>query len=169
MTANLRSDGGSFKDPAGRVYRVLSEAGAERIIRGLDQVAAATLEKLLGESFFEALVAGGQVVPTRTARSGQAPTPSMSWQRAGVQSSNTIRWISSLGLTSGRSPCSRVRPCCNCIYWRRPPRTGGCSRTPRRSMCNGPARGQCSLTYRRSFLGRLATTGGGIASSALLF
>ena len=36
-------------------------------------------------------------------------------------------------------------------------------------MCSGPARGQCSLIYRHSFLGRLATTGGGIASSALLF
>ncbi len=65
MTANLRSDGGSFKDSAGRVYRVCSEAGDERILRGLDQAAAATLEKLLSEPFFAALVAGGQVVPTR--------------------------------------------------------------------------------------------------------
>ena len=65
MTANLRSDGGSFKDSAGRVYRVCGESGDERILRGLDQAAAATLEKLLGEPFFEVLVAGGQVVPTR--------------------------------------------------------------------------------------------------------
>ena len=48
MTANLRSDGGSFKDSAGRVCRVSGEAGDERILRGLDQAAAATLEKLLG-------------------------------------------------------------------------------------------------------------------------
>ena len=41
------------------------EAGDERILRGLDRAATATLEKLLGESFFEALVAGGQVVPTK--------------------------------------------------------------------------------------------------------
>ena len=71
MTANLRSDSGSFKDPAGRVYRVSSEAGDARILRGLDQATAATLGKLLSEPFFAALVAGGQVVPTRPLAPGR--------------------------------------------------------------------------------------------------
>ncbi len=65
MTEKLRADSGSFKDPAGRVYRVVRDTGDERIVRGLNQSAAAIMERLLVESFFKELVDGSQVVATR--------------------------------------------------------------------------------------------------------
>ena len=60
----LNAAGGSFKDPAGRVYRVADGAGEIRILRGLNGDAAATLEKLLAEPFFRSLAAAGDVAPT---------------------------------------------------------------------------------------------------------
>ena len=64
MAPRLDADPGSFKDPAGRVYRLGADAGAVRIVRGLNRPAAATLERLLAEPFFRELVATGQVVRT---------------------------------------------------------------------------------------------------------
>ncbi len=66
MTVNriLSADDGSFKDPSGRVYRACREAGEQRIIRGLNQTAAAAMEKLLAEPFFQELVGGGHIVKT---------------------------------------------------------------------------------------------------------
>ena len=59
----LSVDGGSFKDPSGRVYR-LEESGVSRVVRGLTAEAAATMERLLSEPFFQRLVAEGDVVET---------------------------------------------------------------------------------------------------------
>ena len=60
----MNADGGSFKDPAGRVYRVADGTGESRILRGLNGDAAATLEKLLAEPFFRSLAAAGDVAAT---------------------------------------------------------------------------------------------------------
>ena len=60
----LNADGGSFKDPAGRVYRVPREGGGERIIRGLNQTGVASMKRLLAEPFFQELEANGHVVKT---------------------------------------------------------------------------------------------------------
>ncbi len=65
MTEALKADNGSFKDPAGQVYRVMRDAGEASIVRGLNQSAAGIMEKLLAEPFFQDLVDGGQVVATR--------------------------------------------------------------------------------------------------------
>ncbi len=65
MTEKLRADGGSFKDPAGRVYRVVLGNGDERIVRGLNHTAAGIMEKLLAEPFFGDLVANGRMVTTK--------------------------------------------------------------------------------------------------------
>ena len=59
----LNVDGGSFRDPSGRVYR-LDEAEGSRVIRGLTDETAATMERLLSEPFFRRLVADGDVVQT---------------------------------------------------------------------------------------------------------
>ena len=67
MAHRLESDAGSFKDPAGRVYRLGGEADGMRIVRGLNRAAAATMERLLAEPFFSELVAAGQVVATAMA------------------------------------------------------------------------------------------------------
>lgn len=61
----LSADGGSFKDPAGRVYRVSEGEGGDRILRGLDETSAANMERLLAEPFFQRLVAYGHVVETK--------------------------------------------------------------------------------------------------------
>ncbi len=60
----LSADGGSFKDPAGRVYRIAAEAGKSRIVRGLNDAAAATMAALLSEPFFRRLAADGDVART---------------------------------------------------------------------------------------------------------
>ncbi len=60
----LSADGGSFKDPAGRVYRLATEAGESRILRGLNDAAATTMARLLSEPFFRRLVADRDVVKT---------------------------------------------------------------------------------------------------------
>ena len=60
----LRADGGSFKDPSGRVYRITEEAGGCRIVRGLNDTSTATMKKLLSEPFFRKLSADGDVVKT---------------------------------------------------------------------------------------------------------
>ena len=65
MTEVLKADGGSFKDPAGRVYWVLRDTGEASVVRGLNSSAAGIMEKLLAEPFFQELVDGGQVVATR--------------------------------------------------------------------------------------------------------
>ncbi len=62
----LRADGGSFKDPAGRVYRIGSGNDGERVVRGLNGSAAAVMEELLAEPFFAELVAAGKIVSTET-------------------------------------------------------------------------------------------------------
>ena len=59
----LSVDAGSFKDPSGRVYR-LDEPDGSRVVRGLTAGAAATVENLLSEKFFERLVVDGDVVKT---------------------------------------------------------------------------------------------------------
>ena len=59
----LSVDGGSFKDPSGRVYR-LDEAGRGRVVRGLTAEAAATVDGLLSAPFFRRLVDDGDVVKT---------------------------------------------------------------------------------------------------------
>ena len=53
----LAADPGSFKDPAGRVYRA-----GERVLRGLDEEAAAIVADLLRSPFYQRLVADGDVV-----------------------------------------------------------------------------------------------------------
>lgn len=63
MTYRLRPDDGSFRDPSGRVYRVLGERG-EAVVRGLRRDAAERMAKLLAEPFFRELVDGGHVVET---------------------------------------------------------------------------------------------------------
>ena len=50
-------DPGSFKDPAGMVYRA-----GDRVLRGLDQHAAAVVADLLCSPFYQRLVADGDVV-----------------------------------------------------------------------------------------------------------
>ena len=60
----LRADGGSFKDPSGRVYRITEEAGGCRIVRGLNDTSTATMKKLLSEPFFRELSANEEVVKT---------------------------------------------------------------------------------------------------------
>ena len=49
----LIADGGSFKDPAGRVYRVSEGADGGRVLRGLNDAHAAIMERLLCEPFFQ--------------------------------------------------------------------------------------------------------------------
>jgi len=60
----LRADGGSFKDPGGRVYRIDPGTPDERVVRGLNQPAADLLERLRAEPFFAELVEQGKVVAT---------------------------------------------------------------------------------------------------------
>lgn len=64
MSAILELDGGSFKDPSGRVYRVLDDPAGVRVVRGLTDVTAATIDKLLSEPFWQRLVVDGDVVKT---------------------------------------------------------------------------------------------------------
>ena len=63
----LSADGGSFKDPSGRVYLLEPDGDADgcRVVRGLTAPAAATVESLLAEPFFSRLLADGDVVNTR--------------------------------------------------------------------------------------------------------
>ena len=64
----LRAEGGSFKDPSGRVYRVEDESGRRRIVRGLTATAAATIERLLSEPYYRQLVADRHVVQSHLLR-----------------------------------------------------------------------------------------------------
>ena len=61
----LTADGGSFKDPSGRVYVYEDSAGERRVVRGLTDASAATVEQLLAESFFQQMRDDGDVVHTR--------------------------------------------------------------------------------------------------------
>ena len=60
----LKADGGSFRDPSGRVYRTQNEQGERRIVRGLSAHAASTIDRLLDQPFFRELAAEGRVVNT---------------------------------------------------------------------------------------------------------
>ena len=64
MKSSLVADTGSFKDPAGRVYRIGRTAGGHRILRGLNQTAATVMAKLLAMPFFSELRAEGHIVNT---------------------------------------------------------------------------------------------------------
>ena len=61
---------GSFKDPSGRVYLVADnaadapDASGTRILRGLDEHAAAVMTRLLAEPFFQAMMRDDKVVAT---------------------------------------------------------------------------------------------------------
>ena len=59
----VTSDGGSFRDPSGRVYH-LDCRGTHRVVRGLSTTAAATTESLLSESFIQRLIADSDIVKT---------------------------------------------------------------------------------------------------------
>ena len=59
-----RADGGSFRDPAGRVYLVAAEDGGSRVVRGLDRTAAAAMGRLLAEPFFRRAMESGRVART---------------------------------------------------------------------------------------------------------
>ena len=59
-----RADGGSFRDPAGRVYLVAAEDGGSRVVRGLDRMAAAAMRRLLAEPFFRRAMDSGRVART---------------------------------------------------------------------------------------------------------
>ena len=61
----LSADGGSYRDPSGRVYLVGGGDVGQRVVRGLTAATAATFERLLGEPFFRRLIADGSVVQTR--------------------------------------------------------------------------------------------------------
>ncbi|MDE0039770.1 MAG: class I SAM-dependent methyltransferase [Gammaproteobacteria bacterium] len=61
----LSADGGSFKDPSGRVYWVEDGASQRRVVRGLTATTTATAESLLAEPFFGRMLADGDVVNTR--------------------------------------------------------------------------------------------------------
>ena len=56
-------DGGSFRDPSGRVYH-LDWMGTHRVVRGLSTTAASLAERLLSESFIQRLIAEGDIVKT---------------------------------------------------------------------------------------------------------
>lgn len=60
----LVADGGSFRDPSGRVYLVGDGSGGRRVVRGLTPTTAETVERLLAEPFFRRLLADGDVVDT---------------------------------------------------------------------------------------------------------
>ena len=63
----LTADGGSFRDPSGRVYVFEDSGGEPRVVRGLTAVSAATVEKLLAETFFQQMHDDGDVAHTRFA------------------------------------------------------------------------------------------------------
>lgn len=59
----VSADGGSFRDPSGRVYH-LDVLRAHRVVRGLSATAAETTERLLSESFIQRLITEGDIVGT---------------------------------------------------------------------------------------------------------
>ena len=61
----LTADGGSFRDPSGRVYVFRDRAGEQRVVRGLTAASAATVERLLAEPFFRRMRDDGDVAHTR--------------------------------------------------------------------------------------------------------
>ena len=151
------------------MYRVFNEAGDERILRGLDRAATATLEKLLGESFFEALVAGGQVVPTKLLdRASPDAKHVLAAGWSAVVEHDPVDFVT----WPYEWPFSMLKDAAllQLQLLETAAKNGWLLKDAHAVQCAmGRHRGQCSLTYRRSFLGRLATTGGVIGSSALLF
>ena len=80
----MSADGGSFRDPSGRVYR-LDETEGSRIVRGLTEEAASTIDRLLSEPFFRNLVAAGDVVQTTSLSHQDSATSrmvEMGWRSA---------------------------------------------------------------------------------------
>ena len=63
----LTADGGSFRDPSGRVYVFEDSGGERRVVRGLTAASATTVEKLLAETFFQQMHDDGDVAHTRFA------------------------------------------------------------------------------------------------------
>lgn len=61
----LSADGGSFKDPSGRVYLVGDRTDRRRVVRGLTATTAATVERLLAEPLFQRMLADGDVANTQ--------------------------------------------------------------------------------------------------------
>ena len=81
----LRPEAGSFKDPAGRVYRLGGAPGAGRIVRGLRGEGLANAQRLLAEPFFQDLMRDGDVVQTRLLGGDEAalaPLIAAGWQGA---------------------------------------------------------------------------------------
>ena len=80
MTAELTgADGGSFRDPAARVY----VSGDGRVFRGLGKEAASYLETLLSEPFFKQWMETGKVVRTSPAPpEREREIVSQGWSRA---------------------------------------------------------------------------------------
>lgn len=68
MMLQISADGGSFKDPAGCIYRISGKPGGLKIVRGLNHAAGETMEKILAEPFFRQLIAAGHVVKTERLR-----------------------------------------------------------------------------------------------------
>ncbi len=68
----LHPEGGSFKDPAGRVYRISGKTRAGRIVRGLHHAAAPVMEQLLAAPFYQELATQGHVVRTALLDAGDA-------------------------------------------------------------------------------------------------
>ena len=60
----LTADGGSFRDPSGRVYVFRDGAGEQRVVRGLTAASAATVERLVAEPFFRRMRDDGDVAHT---------------------------------------------------------------------------------------------------------
>ncbi len=61
----LSADGGSFRDPSGRVYLVGDGTGRRRVVRGLTATTAGTVDRLLAAPFFRRMLADGDVADTR--------------------------------------------------------------------------------------------------------
>ena len=64
----LTADGGSLRDPSGRVYVFRDRGGEQRVVRGLTAASAATVERLLAEPFFRRMRDDGDVAHTRFLR-----------------------------------------------------------------------------------------------------
>ena len=161
----LSADGGSFKDPAGRVYRVVRDTGEASVVRGLNPSAAGTMEKLLAERFFQELADGGQVVATRLLRPELPDARQLTkegWSAAVEHRAvDFVTWpyewpfsmlkdaallqLRILETAAGNGWLLKDATSFN-VQW----------------MGARPV----SSTYRRSFLGKRANTGGGIVSSA---
>ena len=62
MELDVAANPGSFRDPAGKVYEATTPDGGHRILRGLRADALADARALLGEAFFQGLLAQHKVL-----------------------------------------------------------------------------------------------------------